>query len=180
MDPEKKSLNFIFTTKYVIPKSLSRLATSQVRGRIFCIFHHLLGWPNQLGKGRAWSKFGPPKIHLLKSWELIEYFFLEVQTLEGMIWVKVSSVFFNSFSFTHMSYFESNLPIPNKKNTTNLIDLLGYKAGKNIFNPNGGLKWWFQPIWKICSSNWIISPDRGKHKKHFWNHHRLKWWWMPR
>ena len=20
--------------------------------------------------------------------------------------------------------------------------------------------WWFQPIWKICSSNWIISPGR--------------------
>ena len=26
MDPEKKGLNFIFPTKYVIPKSLSRLA----------------------------------------------------------------------------------------------------------------------------------------------------------
>ena len=30
MDPEKKSLNFIFPTKYVIPKSLSRLAIGQV------------------------------------------------------------------------------------------------------------------------------------------------------
>ena len=27
--------------------------------------------------------------------------------------------------------------------------------------------WWFQPIWKICSSNWIISPSRGEHKKYF-------------
>ena len=36
MDPEKKSLNFIFPTKYVIPKSLSRLATGQVRkGYVF-------------------------------------------------------------------------------------------------------------------------------------------------
>ena len=35
--------------------------------------------------------------------------------------------------------------------------------------------WWFQPIWKICSSNWIISPGRGENKK------CLKpppgWWW---
>ncbi len=31
MDPEKKSLNFIFPTKYVIPKSLSRLDIGQVR-----------------------------------------------------------------------------------------------------------------------------------------------------
>ena len=31
MDPEKKSLNFIFPTKYVIPKSLSRLAIGWVR-----------------------------------------------------------------------------------------------------------------------------------------------------
>ena len=26
--------------------------------------------------------------------------------------------------------------------------------------------WWFQPIWKICSSNWIISPGRGENKKY--------------
>ena len=25
--------------------------------------------------------------------------------------------------------------------------------------------WWFQPIWKICSSNWIISPGKGENKK---------------
>ena len=25
--------------------------------------------------------------------------------------------------------------------------------------------WWFQPIWKICSSNWIIFPGRGENKK---------------
>ena len=24
--------------------------------------------------------------------------------------------------------------------------------------------WCFQPIWKICSSNWIISPGKGKYK----------------
>ena len=30
MDPEQKSLNFIFPTKYVIPKSLSSLAIGQV------------------------------------------------------------------------------------------------------------------------------------------------------
>ena len=27
--------------------------------------------------------------------------------------------------------------------------------------------WWFQPISKICSSNRIISPGRGEHKKLF-------------
>ena len=25
--------------------------------------------------------------------------------------------------------------------------------------------WWFQPIWKIWSSNWIISPSRGENKR---------------
>ncbi len=30
--------------------------------------------------------------------------------------------------------------------------------------------WWFQPIWKICSSNWIISPGRVK-ITNVWNHH---------
>ena len=27
--------------------------------------------------------------------------------------------------------------------------------------------WWFQPIWKICSSNWIISSNRGENRKCF-------------
>ena len=31
--------------------------------------------------------------------------------------------------------------------------------------------WWFQPIWKICSSNWIISPIRVEHKKYLSCHH---------
>ena len=26
--------------------------------------------------------------------------------------------------------------------------------------------WWFQPIWTICSSNWIISPGRDENKKY--------------
>ena len=25
--------------------------------------------------------------------------------------------------------------------------------------------WWFQPIWKICSSNWIISTGKGENQK---------------
>ena len=33
----------------------------------------------------------------------------------------------------------------------------------------GGFK--FQPIWKICSSNWIISPGRGENKKYLSCHH---------
>ena len=31
--------------------------------------------------------------------------------------------------------------------------------------------WWLnQPIWKICSANWIISPGNCKNKN-IWNHH---------
>ena len=33
-------------------------------------------------------------------------------------------------------------------------------------------RWWLnQPIWKICSSNWIISPRFGVKTKNIWNHH---------
>ena len=31
--------------------------------------------------------------------------------------------------------------------------------------------WWFQPLWNICSSNWIISPGIGVKIKNLWNHH---------
>ena len=30
--------------------------------------------------------------------------------------------------------------------------------------------WWFQPSWKICSSNWESSSNRGENKN-YWNHH---------
>ena len=33
--------------------------------------------------------------------------------------------------------------------------------------PDSSACWWLnQPIWKICSSNWIISPSRGEDKKY--------------
>ena len=32
--------------------------------------------------------------------------------------------------------------------------------------------WWFQPLWKICSSKWESSPSFGVNiKKNLWNHH---------
>ena len=31
----------------------------------------------------------------------------------------------------------------------------------NPIQPISDTSWWFQPIWKICSSNWIISPIFG-------------------
>ena len=35
--------------------------------------------------------------------------------------------------------------------------------------------WWFQPVWKRCSSNWKSSPTfRGEKWKTRWNHH-LDW-----
>ena len=35
-------------------------------------------------------------------------------------------------------------------------------------SPTTFSSWWLnQPIWKICSSNWIISPSRGENKKIF-------------
>ena len=41
------------------------------------------------------------------------------------------------------------------------LDIFGYFSG-----------WWLnQLIWKICSSNWIISPGIGMKIKHIWNHH---------
>ena len=43
---------------------------------------------------------------------------------------------------------------------------MGLKSTLQCFS-----SWWFQPIWKICSSNWIIPPSRGKNKKFLSCHH---------
>ena len=37
-----------------------------------------------------------------------------------------------------------------------LVTLEGHKMG---CRKNPITSWWFQPIWKICSSDWIISPN---------------------
>ncbi len=42
---------------------------------------------------------------------------------------------------------------------------------QNVLSINRFTSWWFQPIWKICSSNWIISSSRGENKKYLSCHH---------
>ncbi len=36
--------------------------------------------------------------------------------------------------------------------------------------------WWFQPTWKIWSSNWIIFSRIGVKMNNIWNHHLGKLW----
>ena len=35
-------------------------------------------------------------------------------------------------------------------------------------------RWWFQPIWKICSSNWIICFQGGVKIKNIWIRHLVR------
>ena len=42
---------------------------------------------------------------------------------------------------------------------------IGYSS--IIYNPLYVASWWFQPLWKICSSNWILSPRIGVKKDCF-------------
>ena len=51
--------------------------------------------------------------------------------------------------------------------TTWKVDLYGKLVGKLV----GGFK--FQPNWKICSSNWIISPNKDENKQYLSCHHLL-------
>ena len=43
---------------------------------------------------------------------------------------------------------------------------------------HGTACWLNQPIWKLCSSNWIISPIFGVKKK--WNHHLYSMVYAPK
>ena len=45
------------------------------------------------------------------------------------------------------------------------------KIGPNIF-----YSWWFQPIWKIYLSNWIIFPGIRVKIKNVWNHDPDSWY----
>ena len=36
--------------------------------------------------------------------------------------------------------------------------------------------WWFQPLWKICSSKWVHLPQIGMKIKNIWNHHQDTGW----
>ena len=67
--------------------------------------------------------------------------------------------------------------------TTIVIPRLLQKEGRRFFHAKGYrlTSWWLnQPIWKICSSNWIISPGRDEHLLHIWNHQLVDivlFWW---
>ena len=37
-----------------------------------------------------------------------------------------------------------------------------------FFNDCWPSAWWFQPLWKICSSKWEPSPNRGENSKNSW------------
>ena len=60
--------------------------------------------------------------------------------------------------------------------STRCISLLVAKSLDNLASSNECLaSWWLnQPIWKICSSNWIISARFGVKTTNIWNHH-LAW-----
>ena len=64
MDPEEKKMNFIFPTKYRIPKSLSRLAIGQVRNMGLGIQHGNTGGrpfpPFQLSANRNLQPIARP------------------------------------------------------------------------------------------------------------------------
>ena len=45
-------------------------------------------------------------------------------------------------------------------------DSLRHKAPENGMHHELWTSWWFQPIWKICSSNWIISPSKGVNNRY--------------
>ena len=46
-----------------------------------------------------------------------------------------------------------------------------YTLGQNKMRDPFSSSWWFQPIRKICSSNWIISPGKGENKTYLSCHH---------
>ena len=63
MDPEKKSLNFIFPTKYVIPKSLK--------------FSH---WPSKANLSRNFRDTPTLLLHSSKTEEMNHWYFLRKKT----------------------------------------------------------------------------------------------------
>ncbi len=80
----------------------------------------------------------------------------------------------NSSTMTQFSHF-----FHPKKSNQDYLDLLTTHSHlfgtsqKNQANPPIPIpSWWLnQPLWKICSSNWIISPGIGVKIKDIWNHH---------
>ena len=63
--------------------------------------------------------------------------------------------------------------LPNKKGEVmEILQKTKEKKATNKINHHPSppkkklVSWWFQPIWKICSSNWIISPGVKKNGNH--------------
>lgn len=105
----------------------------------------------------------------------LQYFFRSIQSLFFSIclfYLTVNDSFY--LSTYHISVKqESETPFPcatSSKKNIRQQPCHQQKTNKVTFfhhlrNPNQMIaSWWFQPIWKICSSNWMISPGRVEHK----------------
>ena len=61
--------------------------------------------------------------------------------------------------------------------TVRWLEQIENNGGLIVIYPMGSnprTSWWLnQPIWKICSSNWIISPGRVENKQKYLSWHHL-------
>ena len=68
----------------------------------------------------------------------------------------------------HLPHRPLHAPNPAEKKKRALFTAVEKKGKSNHPNKVQSItSWWFQLIWKICSSNWIISPSRGENS---WKH----------
>ena len=60
--------------------------------------------------------------------------------------------------------------VPRIHNLFSILEVSSLKKdpGINQKRQEVSKHWWFQPIWTICSSHWIISPGGGENSKNVW------------
>ena len=133
-----------------------------------------------------WYPQNTPKWSFLVGKPVVGYQHL----VEAPIWwnpsnLKLSLLFFQHFSVTTWPRDLSKVPkvrhLHHDNRTSTRNDNPRFEATKTP--PTTSLQnysWWLnQPIWKICSSNWIMKPQvSGWTWKNIWNHQSTESFWQ--
>ena len=82
-------------------------------------------------------------------------------------WGTPATRFIPSIGFIGIEYLVSKcLQVVRQMVCLGRVETLTVPKRNLIWSKPGISSWWFQPLWKICSSKWESSPNRGENKKY--------------
>ena len=133
---------WIFWVSMLVFQGVEKIGPVTYSNIIFCLFHLLLPSIS--------SKRPPLNAHKIEAQKSSRHLLVSLRICEAL-----SPWLWSSF---RLLVHPENQQLPPWKGT--ILSKRKQSSSKPSFS-----SWWFQPVWKICSSNWKSSPSLGGENK---------------